>query len=157
MLSFFEIWSCGTVWCGPSKDLRSIIRCFTGRFLDSHYHAKFFHMDDEDWSDCTDAQADMRLLWVLIWEGKSSHFAAHYLPLPSPTVLSAMYTPSEVVCFRIMLSAADVIGTFRVMLSIFFTATSSKSLCVTCKSTKYLLLLNQTVQSIKSLKFPVTV
>ena len=34
---------------------------------------KFLHADNEDWSDSTDAQADLSLLWAHMLEGTFSH------------------------------------------------------------------------------------
>ena len=37
----------------------------------------FFHVDNEHWSDCTDAQTDLSLRWTPMSEGTSSHIAAY--------------------------------------------------------------------------------
>ena len=41
--------------------------------------AKVFHVDNENWSDCVDIQADMSLHWAHISEGTFFHTAAHFL------------------------------------------------------------------------------
>ena len=37
-------------------------------------NAKFLHADNEDWSDCADAQADLSLRWATMSEG-TAHIA----------------------------------------------------------------------------------
>ena len=47
--------------------------------LDAYWIAKdarFLHADNEDWSDCADAQADLSLHWTHMSEGTFSHVTA---------------------------------------------------------------------------------
>ena len=60
-----------TKWRGPSKDsdqpghLPSLIRVFVVCSLGSYGpKTRFLHVDSEDWSDWTDAQADLNLCWA---------------------------------------------------------------------------------------------
>ena len=66
----------------PSEDSdqpahsRSLIRIFTGRFLDSQVCNVSLCGQRKLWSDCADAQADLSLRWAHISEGTFSHVGA---------------------------------------------------------------------------------
>ena len=54
-------------------DSRSLIEIFTGRILKKVKEAKFLYADnDEDQSDCADAQADLSFRWPHMSEGTFS-------------------------------------------------------------------------------------
>ena len=43
--------------------------------------AKFLYADNEDWSDCTDAQTDFSLRWTHMSEGTFPYVAANFVHL----------------------------------------------------------------------------
>ena len=68
----------------PSEDSdqpahsRSLIRIFRGHFLDSQGCNVSLRGHRILWSDCTSAQAELRLRWTLRSEGTFSHVAVHF-------------------------------------------------------------------------------
>ena len=40
--------------------------------------ARYINLDNEDWSDCVDAQPDLSLSWAYMCEGMLSHDAVHF-------------------------------------------------------------------------------
>ena len=58
--------------------------------------AKFPYADNEDWSDCANAQADLSLRWVHMWEGTFSHVAAHIILKMSRMVIGIWNEETEI-------------------------------------------------------------
>ena len=75
-LKFFQhiSWLMGsTLYRHVSVMSRNLIRIFTWRILDSQGCKLFLYADNEDCSDCSDAQAALGLRWAHMSEGMFSH------------------------------------------------------------------------------------
>ena len=81
--------------CAPIEDSdqpahsRDLIRLFTDHILDSQ-GCKFLHADNEDRSDCADAQADLSVCLVHMSEGAFSHVAYRLFCRTNRTNVSKM-------------------------------------------------------------------
>ena len=93
--------------CAPSEDSdqpalsRSLIRIFTGRILDSQDCKVSSCGQWRLWSDCADAQADLRLRWARIPEDTVSHVPTHIMRSTVKGPLCYMYVRTAKILIRL--------------------------------------------------------